>query len=710
MKEKAIEYLKQYFGYDEFRPMQYEAIEQVMNGKDVLLVMPTGGGKSLCFQLPPLLMKKTAIVISPLISLMKDQVDSLKLNGIKAASINSALNYQENKRILNAGKENGLNLLYLSPERLLSDFSIITKLDVGLFAIDEAHCISSWGHDFRPEYTRLKKIKELYPEIPVIALTATADKITRKDISIQLGLQNPETFVASFNRPNLSLNVLSGFSAKEKKKDIVRFILAHPGQSGIIYCLSRKETESMADALKEGGIPCAYYHAGMTPELRRSVQEDFSHNRTRVICATIAFGLGIHKPDVRWVIHNNLPKNLESYYQEIGRAGRDGLPAETLLYYTTGDVFRLRSFAQDSGQVELNIEKLKRIQQYADADVCRRRILISYFGEPYQENCGNCDICRNPREHIDGREIAQKAISALIRMGEKSGSLMLIDVLRGSRKTEILEKRFHLLKSYGIGKSITYHDWQAYILQMLNLGIFEIAYDEGFSLKVTPYGKDIVYGRAGLLLVKPDPHKEIFNLDDPFEEERDEFELLSRAALESMRQRIADDEHMPAYAVFNDQTLEELVVQRPRNYHDLLRVSGISRMKAEKYGESILEAFIGKRRHHRVKGETYMQTLALLNLGNSLEVTAGKRNLKPATIANHIAHLIRNGHKIEISAHVSKENLERVSEILEKLGEKAGIRDVLNELNNEIPGYLVEIAIAWIQIHKPKVYKNEPVQ
>lgn len=703
MKEKAKEVLKQYFGYDEFRPMQYEAIEKLMTGQDVILVMPTGGGKSLCFQLPPLLMGKTAIVISPLISLMKDQVDGMKLNGIKAASINSGLNYQENKQIINNGKANGLNLLYLSPERLLADFSIITKLDVGLFAIDEAHCISSWGHDFRPEYTRLKKIKELYPEIPMIALTATADKITRKDIAIQLGLQNPETFVASFNRPNLSLNVLAGFSAREKKRDIAKFIQAHPGQSGIIYCLSRKETESMADALKEGGINCAFYHAGMTPELRRKVQDDFAHNRTRVICATIAFGLGIHKPDVRWVIHNNLPKNLESYYQEIGRAGRDGLPADTILYYSTGDVFRLRSFAQDSGQVELNIEKLKRIQQYADADVCRRRILISYFGEPFQENCGNCDICRNPHEHIDGREIAQKAISALIRMGEKCGSHMLIEVLRGSRKTEILEKRYHLLKSYGVGKSISFHDWQAYILQMLNLGIFEIAYDEGFSLKVTDYGKDIVYGRTSLLLVKPDPAKAIFNLDDPFERQDDDFDAFSRSALELMRQRIADDENLPAYSVFNDQTLEELLLKRPGSYRDLLTVNGISRMKAEKYGESILETFIGKRKHKRVKGETYMQTLALLNSGNSIEETARKHDLKVSTIGSHIAYLIRNGYNINVSAYVSDELLERVRQSMEKLGEKATIKEILEDLNNEIPGHLFDIASAWIKKQKQTV-------
>lgn len=645
MKEKAKKYLKEYFGYNEFRPFQYEAIDSLMKGKDVILVMPTGMGKSLCFQLPALLSGKTTIVISPLISLMKDQVDSLVQKGISAASANSSFNYQQNKHIINNCKENGLNLLYLSPERLLSDFSLLTKLNFGFFAIDEAHCISSWGHDFRPEYTRLKKIRELYPEIPIIALTATADKITRKDIAIQLGLNNPNVFVASFDRPNLSLNVNSGYNATEKRNEIAHFINARPGQSGIIYCLSRKETEKIADYLNNKGINCTYYHAGMDSLCRQKVQENFINDKIPVICATIAFGLGIHKPDIRWVIHNNLPRNIESYYQEIGRAGRDGMPAETVLYYNTGDVFRLRQFAEESGQKALNLEKLKRMHQYAEADVCRRRILISYFGEDFHEDCGNCDVCRNPPEHFDATILAQKAISALIRMGEKSGTIMLTDVLRGSAKTEILEKGFNLLKTYGTGRSTSYHDWHAYLLQMLNLGVFEIAYDEGFSLKVTKYGKDIVFGRQKIYLVKPDPHKSFYDPDEPF----------------GLSDNSGSD-------MFDGKCL--------KNNRTILQASE----KHTKYPK-------------RIKGATYNITLDLLKNGLTVEEIAHKRSLKPSTIYSHMIYLINNGKTFNFLNYITYKEIERINNARLNIGEDAGINAISEILKNDVPIHLIGLGI-----------------
>jgi ATP-dependent DNA helicase RecQ len=695
--------LKKFFGFDQFRPYQLEAIEECLSGRDVMLVMPTGGGKSLCYQLPALLMDKLVIVVSPLIALMKDQVDNLRSNGIEAAALNSSLTAAEEENIMNTCYEGRMKLLYLSPERLIVEYSKLSHLCIGLFAVDEAHCISAWGHDFRPEYTRLSYIKEKFPDVPVMALTATADKITRKDIISQLGLREPAVFVASFNRPNLGLSVRSGLTSREKHREIIRFIRIHERQSGIVYCLSRKETERVADLLTENGIECAYYHAGMDSENRKKVQEAFIHDRIQVICATIAFGLGIDKPDVRWVIHHNLPKNIESYYQEIGRSGRDGLPSDTLLFYNTQDLILLRQFAESSGQKELQLEKLHRMQQYAEADACRRRILITYFGEPFYENCGNCDVCKDPREHFEGTVIAQKAVSALIRMKEKAGSNLLIDVLRGSRKADVLQHKYHLLKTYGVGVGISYSDWQSYILQMLNLGVFEMAYDDNFFLKVTDYGKDIVYGRTTINLVKPKPilsRIEGRKTRSYFPDEMPEPTLVTiedklRDRLRILRRNLAVEEQVPPYIIFNDNTLNELVEFKPITRQGLLEITGISIHKAGKYGEQIIHTVQKVVGHTKPKkGDSKNETLELYNQGLSLPEIAARRNMKESTIGSHLSDLIQDGEPVDVFRFISKEEYNRVTEAWNFLGGEIKLKVLFEHFDGEVRYETIRFALA----------------
>ena len=595
-----IQTLKRYFGYDSFRPLQEEIIRTVLDGRDSLVLMPTGGGKSICYQLPALLCEGTAIVVSPLISLMKDQVESLCANGVAAGALNSSNDETENAVLRRACMEGRLKLLYISPEKLIAEANYLLRdMHISLFAIDEAHCISQWGHDFRPEYAQMGFIREMFPNIPVIALTATADKITREDIVRQLHLRQPKIFISSFDRPNLSLTVKRGYQQKEKSKAILDFIGRHPGESGIIYCMSRSKTETVAQMLQKQGLRVGVYDAGLSSARRDEAQNDFINDRVQIVCATIAFGMGIDKSNVRWVIHYNLPKSIESFYQEIGRAGRDGLPSDTLLFYSLADLILLTKFATESGQQGINLEKLQRMQQYAEADVCRRRILLSYFGETTTEDCGNCDVCKNPPQRFDGTVIVQKALSAIVRTEQQIGTSILVDILRGNNTPDVSEKGYQQLKTFGAGREVPARDWQDYLLQMLQLGYFEIAYNETNHLKITSSGSDVLFGRAQarLAVIRREesapakgrkkkstiPVREL-PLGLPNTESEELFE-----ALRALRKRLADQEALPAYIVLSDKVLHLLSTARPTTMEAFGNISGIGEYKKKKYGKDFVE-------------------------------------------------------------------------------------------------------------------------
>jgi ATP-dependent DNA helicase RecQ len=692
--------LKEVFGYDEFRPFQEEIINRTLEGKDSFVLMPTGGGKSMCFQIPALCLEGITIVVSPLISLMKDQVQALKSNGIKADFFNSSISPQEENEVIDKAMKGEIQLLYLSPEKLISESnSWLKELNIKLVAIDEAHCVSMWGHDFRPEYTQLKVFRNSLPEVPFMALTATADKSARQDIEQQLGLKESKLFISSFDRKNLSIEVRGQVPKKKKLQEISKFVEGKRGESGIVYCLSRKNTEEVAQYLSEEGHSVEFYHAGMNPEDRERVQTEFINDDTKIIVATIAFGMGIDKSNVRWVIHYNLPKNLEGYYQEIGRAGRDGLPSETRLYYNMRDFVLYSQFADDGANSSMQKEKLNRMLQFAEAKSCRRKILLSYFGEHLTQNCGNCDVCENPPKDLDGTILAQKALSGIARMGEKEGITILINVLRGSNNAEVHEKNFAQLKTYGVGKDISFFDWRDYIIQLANQGLIEIMYSENSALKISTLGKKVLKGEKKIKLTYPVTAEErktkkpkALRMVDEGEVNEDLFKELKK-----LRYSISREENVPAYIIFNDKSLKSMAIYLPVTENQFLAISGVGMNKMQEYGEEFMEVI---RKFKSVakpkKIPTTLETFALYKEGLSPQEIAEKRELQITTVFSHLSQLYSEGKEVELEKFVDSKVVDKVRVAFNDLNREISLKPIFEQLKEEVSYGEIRLSLALI--------------
>ncbi len=673
-KEKALEAMRKYFGFSDFRPGQWESMSAILEGRDAVVLMPTGGGKSMCFQLPALMMEGCCIIVSPLIALMNDQVMALCANGLPAGAVNSMRNEADNRATYEAAARGDLKLLYISPERLLTDIEMISKyIKISFVAVDEAHCISQWGHDFRPVYTDLKKIKEHWPNIAVMALTATADRLTREDISGALELNNPHMYVGSFDRPNLSLRVIQGSTPKERISIIKGLASKYYMDCGIVYCLSRKKTERMTERLQEEGLRVGCYHAGMAASDREKVQRDFVSGKLQVICATVAFGMGIDKSNIRWVVHNNIPGNIESYYQEIGRAGRDGLPAETILFYSYGDIMTRRTFAEESGQRDINSSKLDFMQRYAEASVCRRRILLSYFSEDAEHDCGNCDNCRNPRPKFDGTILAQKALSAIVRVANSEGMNVIIEILRGMSRQYIIDKKYNMLRTYGVGNDLGVQEWHSYMLQMIQLGLIEVAYEDHFHLRPTPAGMKVLKGERKIELVRfTAPSYRDFSprrsrLTEVKESDYRTPKEILVDSLKRLRAKLAREENVADYMVLSDVTINAIADRMPMLPDDLVGLEGMSLVKLSKYYKDILtsvrEAKGMKRKlptglSDEVSGILYRQ-------GLDVDTIAGIRKLNASTVANHLCNLYALGHEIDLWQIVPEELYNTVSHLID---------------------------------------------
>jgi len=590
IKQTPLEILSSVFGYSSFRPYQQEIIEKLIDGGDAFVLMPTGGGKSLCYQIPALLRPGTAIVVSPLISLMKDQVDALCANGVRAACYNSSLGAPAARRVLAELHAGALDLLYVAPERLMNEAFVarLQGIELALFAVDEAHCISQWGHDFRPEYIQLGRLRQVFSDVPMIALTATADPQTSDDILERLHLQQADCYAAGFDRPNIRYSVMDKLKPFAQLKE---FLSGRPNDAGIVYALSRKRTEDVADRLVASGVAAAAYHAGLPAAERQRVQEDFLRDDLQVVVATVAFGMGIDKPNVRFVVHYDLPKNIESYYQETGRAGRDGLPAEALLLFGYGDIVIARGLIEKGRNPEQNrieLHKLNAMVGFAEPLTCRRRVLLGYFGEKLEEDCGNCDICLDPPQRYDATEDAQKVLSCVYRVGQRFGVGYVIDVLRGSQNQRIKQLGHDRLSTYGIGAENSQEAWGSLIRQLVHLGYLKQDIANYSVLKLTEAARPLLRGTQELILpcprVKPKAAKK--KVRKTLEEL--EYDEALFEALRVRRKDMAVAAGVPPFVIFGDQSLAEMAAFLPSNQEEMLAINGVGEHKLKRYGEDFL--------------------------------------------------------------------------------------------------------------------------
>lgn len=678
--------LKKYFGYDSFREGQEEIIQNALNNNDLLIIMPTGGGKSLCFQLPALLKKGVTIVISPLISLMQDQVTSLHDNGIGATFINSTLDFQEIKhreQLILSGK---IKLLYLAPERLISEkfqsfLNTVAKTNaIASFAIDEAHCISEWGHDFRLEYRQLRQLRQRFPQIPITALTATATPRVQQDIIQQLRLRNPIIRRFSFNRPNLYYEV----RPREKRNyhQILQLINSLEG-SGIIYCLARKTTEDLAYRLRQDNISALPYHGGLTDEMRSHHQDCFIRDDARIMVATVAFGMGINKPDVRFVIHHDLPRNIESYYQESGRAGRDGEPAKCILLYNPSDEYKINYFIKQKENINEQKqarEQLKKVQEYAETNYCRRIVQLGYFGEKYKGDCGGCDNCLNPKKFVDWTIEAQKFLSCVARTREKFGMNHIINILRGAKNQKIYQYGHHLLSTYGIGKDHTTKEWQYLGRSLVYQGLVSQSNDGYKILKLNNESwKILQHKRKVKIALNNEQNNNSQDLDNPRKLETEI--LLSR--LKKLRKKLADEENIAPYVIFGDSTLKVMAQLQPISLESLGKISGITEYKLNKYGNYFLREIISFNHEQPVitplPSHTHMKTLQFYQQGLTVREIAQKRGLTESTIISHFCELIELNQPVNVNEFVNPEKQKNISEALNKIGDKflKPIRDYL---------------------------------
>ena len=688
--------LKTVFGFHQFRSPQQEVIERVVAGEDVFLVMPTGGGKSLCYQVPALHRDGVAIVVSPLIALMKDQVDALIANGVRATCLNSSLSSAEVGRVFQQMDAGQLDLLYVAPERLMMPefLARLGSLKLALFAIDEAHCISQWGHDFRPEYTQLGRLRPLFPAVPIVAMTATADPETRLDILGQLGLADATVFVAGFDRPNITYTVIP------KQKPLVQmaaFLSGRRDEAGIVYALSRKRVEDVAERLQQAGFSAAAYHAGLPDQERKRVQDAFRKDDIRIVVATVAFGMGIDKPNVRFVVHYDMPKSVESYYQETGRAGRDGLPSEALMLFGMGDVMTARKLIENSDnaeRVKIEIQKLNAMVGYAEALTCRRRALLSYFGDLREHDCDNCDICTDPPQRFDASEQAKKALSCVYRVGERFGMMHVIEVLRGSKNQRVLDFRHNQLSTYGIGADTSAGEWENIIRQLIHLGYLAQDFTRFGVLKLTPAARPVLKGEIEVVLGRPRDAVATVEKGKKRAGGRKDYDQALFDALRATRKKIADEARVPPFVVFSDATLAEMARSRPTHSREMLQVSGVGEHKLRQYGKAFMDVIAGYGQGSSAKSisalsdedlaltlsDTQKETLRLYREGLDLSGITSRRGLKDSTIAAHLEELVNLGADVDMLRFVDADKVPLIRARLAKVGPGS-----LSELREGLP-------------------------